>query len=135
MILNVCRCTGGIPQARGYSYAEMRRQKALLKRKRNDMRVSEWLDEQEAQGLDVSGIDLPTELLFEDRPDETIFFENQPLRHSLREESSLFNRRAIRGLVLQPGAGQKGDSSFLGGGLEAFYPGPVPGPENRQKAY
>ena len=39
------------------------------------MRVSEWLDEQEAQGLDVSGVDLPTELLFEDRPDETIFFE------------------------------------------------------------
>jgi hypothetical protein len=39
------------------------------------MKVSEWLDEQEAQGVDVSEIDPPTELLYEDRPDETIYFE------------------------------------------------------------
>jgi hypothetical protein len=40
-----------------------------------NMRISEWLDEQEAEGVDVSGIDPPADLLFEDRPDETIYFE------------------------------------------------------------
>ena len=39
------------------------------------MRISEWLDQQEADNVDVSQIDLPTDLLFDDQPDETIYFE------------------------------------------------------------
>ncbi|MBE0597918.1 MAG: hypothetical protein IH614_11670 [Desulfuromonadales bacterium] len=39
------------------------------------MRVSEWLDQQEADHVDVSGIDLPADLLYDDQPDETLYFE------------------------------------------------------------
>jgi len=39
------------------------------------MRVSEWLDQQEAESVDVSEIDLPADLLYDDQPDETIYFE------------------------------------------------------------
>ncbi len=39
------------------------------------MRISEWLDQQEADNVDVSQIELPTDLLYEDEPDETIYFE------------------------------------------------------------
>jgi hypothetical protein len=39
------------------------------------MRISEWLDQQEADNVDVSQIDLPADLLFDDQPDETIYFE------------------------------------------------------------
>jgi hypothetical protein len=39
------------------------------------MKISEWLDEQEAEGVDVSEIAPPEDLLFEDWPDETIYFE------------------------------------------------------------
>ncbi len=37
--------------------------------------VSEWLDEREAEGVDVSGIEPPEELFYDEDPDETIFFE------------------------------------------------------------
>jgi hypothetical protein len=39
------------------------------------MKISEWLDEQEAAGVDVSQITLPTNMAFDEVPDETIFFE------------------------------------------------------------
>lgn len=39
------------------------------------MRVSEWLDQQEAENVDVSEIDPPADLLYDDQPDETIYFE------------------------------------------------------------
>jgi hypothetical protein len=39
------------------------------------MRVADWLDQQEAENVDLSQIELPADLLYEDRPDETIFFE------------------------------------------------------------
>jgi hypothetical protein len=32
------------------------------------MRVSEWLDQLEAENVDVSEIDLPAELLYDDQP-------------------------------------------------------------------
>jgi hypothetical protein len=38
------------------------------------MTVSEWLDAQEAQGIDVSQIDLPEDLSYDAVPDETIYF-------------------------------------------------------------
>jgi hypothetical protein len=39
------------------------------------MTISEWLDEKEAEGVDVSHITLPDDLQFDEDPDETIFFE------------------------------------------------------------
>jgi hypothetical protein len=36
--------------------------------------ISGWLDEKEAEGLDVSHIMLPHDLLYDSTPDETIFF-------------------------------------------------------------
>jgi hypothetical protein len=39
------------------------------------MTISEWLDEKEAEGVDVSQIVLPDDLSFDEDPDETIFFE------------------------------------------------------------
>lgn len=39
------------------------------------MRVADWLDEREAEKAHVSQIEIPAELLYEDQPDETIFFE------------------------------------------------------------
>jgi hypothetical protein len=38
------------------------------------MRVSEWLDQQEADNVDVSEIDPPADLMYDDQPDETIYF-------------------------------------------------------------
>lgn len=39
------------------------------------MRISEWLDQQEADNVDVSHVEPPAELLFDDQPDETIYYE------------------------------------------------------------
>lgn len=39
------------------------------------MTISDWLDEQEAENVDVSQIALPTDLSHDEAPDETIFFE------------------------------------------------------------
>ena len=39
------------------------------------MTISEWLDEKEAEGVDVSQIALPDDLSFDEDPEETIFFE------------------------------------------------------------
>ncbi len=39
------------------------------------MNISEWLDQKEAQGIDVSHINLPAEMVNEEEPDETIFFK------------------------------------------------------------
>lgn len=39
------------------------------------VKISQWLDQQEALGLDVSRIVLPESLLRDDEPDETIYFK------------------------------------------------------------
>ena len=39
------------------------------------MNISDWLDEQEAEGVDVSQIVLPRNMAFDEDPDETLFFE------------------------------------------------------------
>ena len=39
------------------------------------MKISDWLDEREAEGLDVSQIELPEDLSYEQAPSETIYFE------------------------------------------------------------
>ena len=39
------------------------------------MKISDWLDEKEAEDVDVSRIELPGDLSFDDPPDETIFFK------------------------------------------------------------
>ena len=39
------------------------------------MKISDWLDEKEAEGLDVSHIALPDDLAYDDTPDETIYFK------------------------------------------------------------
>ncbi len=39
------------------------------------MKLSEWLDKQEAEGVDVSQIELPANLAYDEVPDETIYFK------------------------------------------------------------
>jgi hypothetical protein len=39
------------------------------------MRISDWLEEKEADGYDVAHIKLPDDLAYDEAPDETIFFE------------------------------------------------------------
>jgi hypothetical protein len=39
------------------------------------MKISEWLDKKDAQGIDVSHIVLPDDLASDEAPDETIFFK------------------------------------------------------------
>ena len=39
------------------------------------MKISDWLDEQEKEGVDVAQINLPADLAYDEVPDETIFFE------------------------------------------------------------
>ena len=39
------------------------------------MKISDWLDEKEAENVDVSQIVLPTDMSYDEVPDETIFFE------------------------------------------------------------
>jgi hypothetical protein len=47
----------------------------MTNKKTNQMKISDWLDEKEAENLDVSQIALPEELSYDEVPDETIFFE------------------------------------------------------------
>lgn len=39
------------------------------------MRISGWLDEKEAEGVDVSHIALPDDLAYNEGPEETLFFK------------------------------------------------------------
>jgi hypothetical protein len=39
------------------------------------MNISKWLDKKEAEGIDVSQIVLPDDLVNEEAPDETIYFK------------------------------------------------------------
>ncbi len=39
------------------------------------MNISDWLDKKEAEGVDVSHIELPEELTYDNVPDETVFFK------------------------------------------------------------
>jgi len=39
------------------------------------MKISDWLDEKEAENMDVSQITLPADMSYDEVPDETIFFE------------------------------------------------------------
>ncbi len=39
------------------------------------MKLSEWLDEKESEHIDVSEITIPTDIAFDNIPDETIFFK------------------------------------------------------------
>ena len=37
--------------------------------------ISKWLDEKEAEGIDVSRIELPTDLYNDEDPEETVYFK------------------------------------------------------------
>lgn len=39
------------------------------------MRISDWLDEQEAKNEDVSQLELPRNMAFDEDPEETIFYK------------------------------------------------------------
>jgi len=39
------------------------------------MKISEWLDKQVAENVDVSQITLPADMSYDENPDETIYFE------------------------------------------------------------
>jgi hypothetical protein len=40
------------------------------------MKISDWLDEKEAENVDVSQITLPANMSYDEDPDETIFFKD-----------------------------------------------------------
>lgn len=48
------------------------------------MKIANWLDEKEAEGLDVSHIELPDDLVYDEAPEETIYF-----KESICAESSV----------------------------------------------
>ncbi|MDX9746850.1 MAG: hypothetical protein WCX84_10015 [Syntrophales bacterium] len=39
------------------------------------MTISEWLDKKMAKGIDVAHIEVPTEMMIDEAPDETIYFK------------------------------------------------------------
>jgi len=39
------------------------------------MKISDWLDEKQAENVDVSQIELPVNMSYDEVPDETIFFK------------------------------------------------------------
>ena len=39
------------------------------------MKISDWLDKQVAENVDVSEITVPADMAYDDDPDETIYFE------------------------------------------------------------
>ena len=39
------------------------------------MKISDWLDAKEAEGVDVSQIVLPANMAFDEGPDETLYFQ------------------------------------------------------------
>jgi hypothetical protein len=39
------------------------------------MRISEWLDQKEAEGVDVAEIQLPEYLSYDESPDETVYYK------------------------------------------------------------
>ena len=39
------------------------------------MKVSDWLDEKEAANVDVSQMTLPTNMAYDEDPDETLFYK------------------------------------------------------------
>ena len=39
------------------------------------MKISDWLDEKEAENVDVSHIELPRNMSYDEDPDETLFFK------------------------------------------------------------
>lgn len=41
------------------------------------MKISDWLDEKEAEKVDLSQITLPRNMLYDEDPDETIFFKEE----------------------------------------------------------
>lgn len=47
----------------------------MIDNKIKQMKISDWLDEKEAEHADVSQIALPEDLSYDDVPDETVFFE------------------------------------------------------------
>ena len=55
------------------------------------MKISDWLDEKEAGHQDVSGIDLPEDMSYDDVPDETIYFEEINPHGILCKESHPFS--------------------------------------------
>jgi hypothetical protein len=49
--------------------------KDILNDQEAEMNISKWLDEKEAEGIDVSQIELPDDLVNDEAPEETIFFK------------------------------------------------------------
>lgn len=54
------------------------------------MKISDWLDKKEAEGVDVSQIVLPDDLLYDEDPDETIFSRKLILTESSLSSSIRF---------------------------------------------
>jgi hypothetical protein len=47
----------------------------MLGKEKNSVNISDWLDKKDADGIDVSQIELPDDLDYEKTPDETIYFK------------------------------------------------------------
>jgi hypothetical protein len=49
--------------------------KHITEEGKNKMNISDWLDEKEAENVDVSEIVLPKNMAYDEDPDETIYFK------------------------------------------------------------
>ena len=56
------------------------------------MKLSDWLDEKEADNRDPSQIELPKEMYFDQDPDETVFFQEYKPCGLLCAESHPFSK-------------------------------------------
>ncbi len=39
------------------------------------MKITDWLDQQEAENADMSQIDIPRNMLYDEEPDKTVFYQ------------------------------------------------------------
>ena len=60
------------------------------------MKISDWLDEKEAENVDVSQIVLPADMSFDEAPEETIYFKEIKPCGLLCTENHPFMARPLR---------------------------------------
>ena len=86
------------------------------------MKISEWLDKKEKDGVDVSEIELPHDLSHDEDPDESIYFkEIRTVLDPLPGKSSSFHGQAFRALVLCQRSGQESRRPQNRNELAVFY--------------
>jgi transposase InsO family protein len=99
------------------------RSKKQLGRKKS-MKISEWLDKKEADGVDVSQITLPEGTSYDEAPNETMFFKEINPDGMLSTADHPFSAVERFGHWYYCRGSRQGNRySLIGTGVEAFYQG------------